>query len=304
MKKETQKRSKIIYILLSVLLALLAIGGVTAAFLLNYNTFAPDALAVLDDGQNIFISTTMNDNYKGYRFKFVDETEKTILIDSEKNQISVAEMLENKIELGKSYKVSVCYLAENVGNNSQYSKTITWKCQKYLEMPVAYYDEIYSQISWNEVENADFYRIYVNGEEEYFQTNDTFYNLKELKGGDKTIDIVAYSDDTKYLTSKSYSLQIHFVKYLESFTSIEFDEITNIITAKASLKYDKVKIYLNETSYEANLFEIVKNGNEYVYSIDITTIYNGEKEIGISPCTIDEFNIFNGEVTYYQGSVI
>ena len=127
MSNTTQKRSKIFIIILSVILAIIAAGAIAISFMLNYNTFSPDKPVVLDDGQNIYISTTMNDNYKGYRFKFIDENDKEIIIDSKNNQISVNELLEKQIVLGKTYKVSICYLAENVGNNSEYSNAISWK---------------------------------------------------------------------------------------------------------------------------------------------------------------------------------
>lgn len=301
MKTNTQKRSKKLYILLAVVLAVITVAAISVAFMLNYNTYAPQAPVVLDDGQNIYISTTLNDNYKGYRFKFVDENGNEIIVETENNQVSVQELLKKDIKLGKKYDVSVCYLAENVGNNSEYSKSTEWKCQTYLEMPVIEYDSILSLLTWQKIDGADYYRIYLSGEDNYFEVEDNMYHLKGFETGDRIVNVVAFSENSNYITSnKSNTLQIKIIKYFSNFASIEFDEETKIITAKASEEYDKIKIYLDETSYESTLFKVVKDGDTYTYTIDITTIYNGETKIGIAPCTINEYNIYNGEPLYIQ----
>lgn len=305
MSTQPQKRSKTLYIFLAVILGLALIAGVAVAFMLNYNTYAPSAPVVLDDGQNIYISTTLNDNYKGYRFKFVDQSEKQIVIDSENNELSVQEMLENKITLGETYKISVCYLAENVGNNSEYSDSISWKCQKYLEMPLVSYDEVLKKISWPAVTGADYYKIYINGNHAFYETTGTSYDLSDLEGGDKTINVVGYSNDSNLLTSnKSNSLQVKLIIELDPFKSIDFDRNTNIITAVAPTQYQKIKIYLGDTDYQSILFDVTRSGNDYIYKIDITTIYQGENLIGICPCTIDQYNVYNGGVVYYNFPII
>jgi len=301
MTKVEQKRSKFLYIVLTVILSTIAVVGISAAFLLNYNTYAPNSPLVLDDGQNIYISTSLNDNYKGYRFKFVDENNKETIIDSEKNQLTTDELLENKLVLGQTYKISVCYLAENVGNNSEYSKKISWKFQKYLDMPDIRYDSYNSLLSWQSVDNADFYRIYISGEEDYIEVYETSYNIQSLDGGEKTINVTSHSNNENYLTSnKSNSLNITLIHYLNSFTSIDFDSSTNIITAKSNSEYQKINIYLNETCYESNLFHLEKSGEEFIYKIDITTIYNKEEKIGICPSSIDEYKLYRGEILYFH----
>lgn len=301
MSKTTQKRSKLIIILVSVMLGLIGIGAIAVSFVLNYNTYAPTTPVVLDDGQNFYVSTALNDNYKGYRFKFVDKNDKEIIIDSKENQLSVQQLLENDIKLGQRYQISVCYLAENVGNNSKYSKSTLWLCQSYLEMPIATFDQTTYCLNWQKIEGADYYRVYVSGEDDYFETTETTYSLHLLEGGDKTVNVVAFSENKNYLTSnKSNTVQIKLVRYLQPFDSIEFNSESKIITAKSSVKYPKIKIYLDQAPFECTIFDIEKVEDEYVYKIDITTIYKNETSIGISPCDIDEYNLFQGAVVYYQ----
>lgn len=304
MTKAAKKRSKLI-IIFSVILAIIAVGGIAITFLMNYNTFSPSAPTILDDGQNVYISTTMNDNYKGYRFKFVDEDDNEIVIDSKINQIHVDDLLQKDIQLGKTYKISTCYLAENVGNNTEYSKTVTWKCQTYLDMPTVSYNAFSFMLNWNEVDGADYYRIYINDREDYIQTTESSYDLKLLEGGEKTIEVVGYSNNENFLTSnKSNTIKFTLNHYLQPFNSIDFDSETKIITAIAPSKYEKIVIYLDDREIEFNVNDSIISENqveeeiEYTYTIDITTIYNGEETIGISPCTVGYY-IYDGSPTYY-----
>lgn len=304
MTKTTQKRSKILYIILSVILALVAAAGISVAFLLNYNTYAPKAPMVLDDGQNIYITSSLNDNYKGYRFEFKENSGKEIIIDSDSNQLSCEELFENKLVLGKTYDIRVCYLAENVGNNSEYSKKISWKFQTYLETPEMSFSISSSTLNWTEVENADFYRVYVSGQEEYFETEATTFDLSVLQGGEKTVSVTSHSNNENYLTAnKSNSLDISLIKYIKPFNYINFNQGTKVLTAKSKEEYQKINVYLNAHCYECNYFKVEKIEEDFVYTIDLNLIYSNEESIGICPTSIDEYNIYNSGITYYQAEI-
>lgn len=300
MEKTAQKRSKKLILIFSIVIAVVAVVGIALTFLLNYNTQVPKAPQILDDGQNIFLSAEINDNYNGYRFKFVDEIGQEILIDSESNQISTQEMFKNQVLLGRTYKISTCYLAENSGNNSEFSDTITWKCQVYLQMPTLQFNQETSILSWNIIERADYYRIYISGQNDYIQTTQNFYDLQALEGGERVIDVVAFSNKENFLPScKSNTISLTLIHYIKPFTSVEFDSQTKILTAKSESEYKKVNIHLGQNKIESNLFTVTKQGNEYVYKIDLTTIYTNQTTIGITPCDIDQYNIYNGTITYY-----
>lgn len=294
------KRSKTLIFLAS-FLAILTIIAIAIAFILNYNIFAPQKLVILDDGQNIYLSTNINDNYKGYRFKFTDAQGKQILFDCDNNQISANDLLAKNISLGQTYSVSVCYLAENEGNNSAYSDAINWTCKTYLEMPKISFDSVNNVVTWQEIEGATFYRVYINGEQDFVDTNENKFDLKQTTPGQKNISVVAYSNNSNYMTSaQSKLLQINFVYYYKPFTTIQFDLSSKIITAKSNDLYEKVRIYLDGQIYEATKFNVNHVGQEYTYFIDITTIYNGQEFVGISPVTIDEYHVYNGLFLYYQ----
>ena len=113
------KKQKILVICISVLFSILAVGGITMAFLLGYNNFQPPKPAILQTDEEIFISMQANDNFKSYRFIFQSEDEE-IVVDSAVNVISSNDFLLNGGKLGKQFSISCQYIAENEKNNSKY----------------------------------------------------------------------------------------------------------------------------------------------------------------------------------------
>lgn len=294
------KTKKKVIIIISILLAIVAVFGIAIVFFMNYNTFSPDKPIILDDGENIYVSTSLNDNYIGYRFKFNNEN-KEITIDSSDNILSIDTLLENNIVVGNSYKISVCYLANNEGNNSEYSEVTEWKCKIYLTMPQLYFNFANNMLTWNEVENADYYRIYYSNVNElgYLQTEDCFYDMQDLPGKKMSISVVAFSNNQNYKTSlKSHSIEINLVHKLAGFSQVSFDEESKILTATSTENYQKIEVYLEGVKFETNRFvvEFDETENQYNYSIDLTTIYNGEETIGIAPTNIDNYNVYVGEI--------
>ncbi len=301
MKDKKQISSKkLILIISTILLALVAVAGLAMAFLLNYNGFSPAKVQVLDDGENVYIMTTVNDSYEGYRFKFTTN-ENEIIIDSTTNMISSELIIEKGAIIGQTYNVSTCYLGKNKGNNSEYSDGILWLCSKYLATPSITYNEVKDSLQWSEIENAEYYRIYFDGDNEYIETSKLFLDLQTIEGGDYTFTVMAFSDKAGYKTSASSNSFIKkVVHYLNGFLEISFDPTTKVVTATSDEVYEKIQIILDSTNYEINLFDLKKleNGN-FEYKIDINTIYKDETTIGIAPLDKDEYDIFRGDPKYF-----
>lgn len=303
-----KKKKKLKTILISLTLSLVAVAGLTTAFLVNYNTYSPEKPVVLDDGSNIFISTSLNDNYAGYRFKFEGE-EETIVINSKTNVISANEAVEEGVDLGKTYQISTCYLSKNEGNNSQFSDTTEWTCKAYLQKNTVGYNEETCKLIWGQVENADYYRVYFNNAEGgYVQTTTTELDLSTYTGGEMIVYVVSFSNNPNYNHSaKSNMLEFEHKHHFKSFTQLSFDQETCILTAKNVGLLEKLEITLYDadydqtsnptakTTYQNCKFDVEKQGEEYVYKINLTTIYEGQTKIGLNPATIDEFNLFDGE---------
>lgn len=305
--KNKEKSNKTLYIILAVIVGLLALGGAIAAFVLNYNQSAPDKVSIIDDGKAVYVQAEMNDNYRLYSFKFVNSQDGEILIESENNTLTIEDLLENGIEIGKTYEVSVCYLAQNEGNNSQYSEPITWQVYTFLDAPIISYNADEELLSWQAVENAQYYLVYYNGLTEPIQTENTYLNLQTIVGGEREFYVQAISGEEVESDKKSYKdspfsnkLNISVVHKFLDFTSVSFDEETKEITITGSEDLDSFYIYLNDTPYECIDFEKTYSDGVYTYKVNINILssYNEGDTIGASPRTIDEYNIFDGQIVY------
>jgi len=292
-----KKKAKII--LISIVISVVALAGLVSAFLINYNTYSPEAPVVLDDGKNIFITTSLNDNYVGYRFKFIDENNDEIIIDSQDNILSSKDVIEKGCKLGETYKISTCYIAQNKGNDSKYSKETEWLCQTYLASTTIMRDYYNNILFWNAVEDADFYRVYINNNsgQNYIQTSELSIDLQSMKGGQKVAYVVAYSNNLNIKTSdKSNIIEFNLQHYFSEFSTISFDKETKVLTATNSELFEKLDVLVGDKTYNNIKFEVEEGDSFYTYTVDLTTVYNDESIIGISPSDIDEFNVFIGAV--------
>ncbi len=307
--EKTKKNAKTILITLA--LAVIAIVGLTTAFLVNYNTYSPEKPVVLDDGSNVYISTSLNDNYAGYRFKFEGE-EGEIFVDSKENVISSLLAVEKGVKLGEKYQVSTCYVSQNEGNNSQYSDKIEWTCEAYLQKTVVAYNAEECKLVWQAIDKADYYRVFFNDKEGegYLQTQQTELSLKEFEGGEMVAYVISFSNDKNYKTSaKSNMLEFEHKHFFSPFSTLTFDKETCVLTAHNAELLDKLEITLFDADYDAEnnptaktvypnvKFDVTKEGEAFVYKIDLTTVYNGEVMLGINPATVDTYNLYNGTTT-------
>ena len=101
--KNKEKSNRTLYIILATVVGLLILCGAIIAFVLNYNQSAPDKVSIVDDGKAVYVQAEMNDNYRLYSFKFVNSQDGEILIESENNTLTIEDLLENGIEIGKTY---------------------------------------------------------------------------------------------------------------------------------------------------------------------------------------------------------
>lgn len=296
---EQKPKKKVLIITLSVVIALLAIAGIITAFVLNYNVSAPKGLRVLDDGSNVYITVDMNDNYPLYRFTFTSGEEE-IVIESEQNTLSIEELEEQGITLGRSYEVTVRYLGENDGSNSEESEPITFTAYKYLDKPVISYDETEDIITWQAVENAEYFMVYYNGANSGGErVDDTFLDMQTLEGGNRSFYVVAVSTNANYRNSApSNVLAVKVVHRYLPFTSVSFDRETKLVTITGSERLEKLNIYLDGTRYECENFDVSEDEGVYTYSVDISLFYQENMSIGVSPVANGEFNVYDGEILY------
>ena len=294
-------KNKILIIVLIVTISTIAICGLVTAFILNYNVSAPPKIEILDDGSNIYLTTKMNDNYDKYKFIFKSiEGQIEIEIETENNILSIDELQRNGLKLGETYKITSQYISENKGNNSQVSKPIEWTAYDYLDIPLIDLNEKENILFWEEIDNADYYILYVNGKdfEQTFILEENTFNLNQLKGDNYKFYVSAFSDLDYYKTSPNGEiLTYEYVKYFLPLEEVTFDNLDKKLYCIGSEKLDILNIEINGTSYLYKNFIVTEEENKYIYTVDLK-IFQEILQIGASPATVDDYNIYNGEITY------
>ncbi len=300
MKEKTKiSKQKLLIIISTIILITLAITALATAFLISYNGYSPAKPMILDDGKQIYITCQSNENYQSYRFKFSSEG-KDILIDSKTNMISSSFAVEKGVKLGVDYEVSSCYVADREGNNSEYSKPIKWQCSQYLASPVIKFDLEQKLLIWDEIRNADFYKVFINGNDEFINVETSQLDLTTIEGGERVFSVVACSKKNYYKESAvSNEVNIKLVHTLVGFSSINFDLNSKIVVARCTEKYDNVDILLDSTHYIVKKFDIKEEAGFFEYRIDLKLIYSNQKIIGIMPVSKDEYNVADRDTIKY-----
>lgn len=297
----TNMKNKILRIVIISVLVIVAIGGITTAFLFNYNNEVPNAVEIYQNDEETFISAKANTSYKGYKF-VLSEGENEIVVESQSNVITLSKCLEEGAMLGKTYKVKVCYLGENANNNSQFSKEIEWKLQGILIAPEIKYSQDENMITWKQVSNADYYMVYYNdGQVKSVKVSENAFSLENVKTGERNFYVVAYSDFDYYKESKSSNvLDIIVRKEIKAFSSIDFNHENCHLILKNQDDLQNIIVYLDDQSYTC--YKIIKTFDEeeniFIYEIDLSLLYKSQTKIGAKPDNIDEFNIYSGEIIY------
>ena len=289
------KKQKIFLIVMSVALSLFAVSGFSLAFFMNYNTFAPQTPIILDDGENVFITTSQNDNYDKYRFVF-ERDETKIVIDSKSNALSMEQILANDVRVGSTYQVSACYVGED-DINSEYSKPLSWLCQTYLSAPEIQIQD--NKIVWDDIIGAEEYRIYVKqGEKLYLDTTSACeYEYSHLAGGQTEVYVVAHSSRLGYKDSRqSGTASFNHIYKLKEFERATFDKSSKVITLTAKEEVKLVRVICNGVSHIVKPVRI--SDDEFVYTISLKTIYQVGYSVGIAPFAEDEYSTFDGDILY------
>lgn len=303
--KSLDKKKKIIVMICFILLGLVALAGIAGAFLMNYNTFAPSKPSILDDGSNIFITTSSNENYRGYRFKFATST-KEITIDSNDNILSVEEIVEAELVVGTRYAISACYLGETEGSSSPYSDEVRWTYMQYLAAPTIQHDITNQKITWQPVENATYYTVYYKdgGELKAQETSECYFDYSDLVGGEKEVFVTAGAINFYYKKSvNSNTLSFNHIYRMKEIESISFNNTTKELTVVALEDIDYLTLYLGEE--EGRVVKLLDPisvlSGRYTFSVNISAIYSNGQSIGVAPCPADALSTFVGEITTING---
>lgn len=287
-----KKSAKVVYITLAVLFALLLIGGLVLAFMLNYNLYCPEYVKIIDDGKNIYLTTSSNENYRLYRFIFTDESGNEIVIDSENNTLQSDKFFESGVELGKTYKIQSQYISENAGNNSAKSESITWTAFSYLGQTQGIYDSERQILSWQDVENASGYNLVLQGTYNSYTifVEENEFDFNGVLGDSYQAQIFPVSNSNAYQSPIEVdSFTFIYNKTLSDFTDLSFDRENKILECQNVDLISSATVSVNGTSYSTSNFEVEEENGVYIYSISLS-IFNDFSRIGIRAEGTNQFN--------------
>ena len=296
------KKSKIVLKLCFVLLAVLAIGGLACAFSLNYNDHMPSQPFIINDSNGVLITTSSNENYKGYCFRFTSATGE-VFINSDTNTVSEEVMLENGLNVGENYVVSVCYMNSNNERGTDFSQGLSWRFMLNLDQPVLMINRAEQRITWAEVPNADSYTVFrKSGKAFQKQTTTSCYIDYSLwEGGRKEVYVVAQSNKVGYNSSGASNLLAfnHTYKLRElKAENVTFDASKKILTVKTADQLEFMAIYIDGVRSIFKLQPVTAVSGVYTYKVDLTIKYTQGSRIGVAPYPASEFYSFSGQILY------
>ncbi len=300
-QQSTKDRKKILSIVIGAIAGVLVVLGIALAFLLNYNVYAPNQVQVLKDSKTYF-SVNSNNNYKGYRFKFVSSAGE-IIVDSDSNIIILEEDV-NGLVPGNVYQISACYLGETEGANSDFSQPISWTYYERLDSPLISYDNSSNIISWDKVENADYYVLWISEEVETssFKLTENSFDLNNLDGGEKSFYVYAYSNEPYFEQSKiSNVIETTFIKYFQPITNAKYDLETKILTFTTTQEITNIDVKANISWLYDKTVNGEKLGDKFQYSVYLDNLsISSETDLQIRPTSIDQYNQYIGEPTQVE----
>ena len=260
--------------------------------MLNYNLYCPEYVKIIDDGKNIYLTTSSNENYRLYRFIFTDESGNEIVIDSENNTLQSDKFFESGVELGKTYKIQSQYLSENAGNNSAKSESITWSAFSYLGQTQGIYDSERQILSWQDVENASGYNLVLQGTYNSYTifVEENEFDFNGVLGDSYQAQIFPISNSNAYQSPIEVdSFTFIYNKTLSDFTDLSFDRENKILECQNVDLISNVSVSVNGTSYSTSNFEVEEENGVYIYSISLS-IFNDFSRIGIRAEGTNQFN--------------
>lgn len=299
-KKKPISKEKLWLIVGGSVIGVAILIGILLAFLLNYNSTAPDKVQITNQEIQYF-SVNANDNYHGYRFVFQSENDK-IEVESKTNVISINDV--KGLDEGTKYQISACYLGQTEGANSDYSQPVSWVCTFILATPELEYNEETYILSWNKVGNADYYNVIVmQGSQTttYENITENSFDLNQVQGGKLKIYVCALSTNAYLNQSYFAEFELDFHRVLKPFESATVSKSNYELTIVGQQNVTEITINIGQYVYDYCDTPTMTEG-KYVYKISLAS-YASEIDtnavITVKP-SADDYNIFEGQPTRAQ----
>ena len=250
--------------------------------------------------RQVFVKTKVEEDQRTYRFKFTANGE-SVVIGSESNVLEITQaLLDDKLHLGTTYDVQVCYVDPSGILAGDYGKATSFTPVLRLANPViTLSEEDGKTISWESVECADFYNVcYYDGSVlEKIKTTQTSFDLSGIKGGQRQVFVISVSNRTGLRESeKSNVVSLNVTHQMKAFTSGTVDKVTKRVSIISPESVDGIVLtdLLNNLEYNIIDFTTAKSADRYVITFSINLIYtNDDQTFSVKPLA-DEYNLFSG----------
>lgn len=312
-------KKKWFYILSIIISSALIVTGVVFLFIVNYGVKVPDPVDIFTKNSKTYIQSTLNENSNGYIFKFVSG-EYEYVLETKNNLICADNLIEDeKLTLGETYKISVCYKNDYENGYSNFSKEKKWLASQFLATPNLIVMQDYDiesdafvdkTLMWDMVENAETYLLYYSLGQEIlvYETIYTSVELSDLVGGVHNFYVVAKSGDKKYINSAmSNIVQATCYHEIDPFASASFAKSTKELTITSFEDLDEVEIWTgtNENDASLHLYSYIEGsttfikrqiGTMYQFIIKVSSYVQTETYIAVKP-RVSGYNVYNGDFT-------
>ena len=294
-----KKRSLVL--IFGIISCLFVVAGVFCLIFLNLKTNPPQEIKVDESYHKISFVAPEKDAGLGYTFKISNDGV-NIFIKSDVNFLEVnQDLLDRGVTLGEIYNLSYCI---NRGDEKEpvYSNEITWTASQFLGTTdlIVRGDSLY----WSSVENADYYTIsyFVLGQNYTYDTQNTNCDLSTLKGGEYSVNVQAKSHKSYYKAGKPSNMvpNLRVVHEIPAFSDVKLERFSKRLKITSSEEVSKLVVFVEEalTSYTfTNLTTTQNTDLTYTIYCDISSVYDGDKAIGVKPGE-DTYNVYNGGIVW------
>ena len=190
------------------------------------------------------------------------------------------------------------WISNTESANSDYSQAVSWTCYFRLETPVLSYDDS-GLLSWNAVENADYYNLQIISGAQTFTLNvtETSYDLNNIDGGQLKIFLSARSN-SQYLEQSllTEEFAIDFNKSFKDFDSASINlNSNNLLTVTGSQLITEIDVQIDGIWYVDRPVSATNSDGVYTYYVSLVDFPLSEGSVVmVRPSNIDSYNSYSG----------
>ena len=250
-------------------------------------------VSVILSGEQIFVQADEADEDYTYRFRFVSNGEERLYDSSSRTLDITEEFWQGNLRLGENYTISVCYVDSAGVLAGDFGQEIVSSFNLKLASPNASLTD--GILAWDQVRGADYYTIYfsVGDELESMTTQELFFNLSALPGGERIVVVTSCSNDEHYIESEpSKQFTATVIHEIPAFDRAFLNPTTGVLTIESSEKVSAIRVMDNlGDSFLIEQLDYEYSNGSWLITANMQAIYQSGATYTVQP-EADEFNIY------------